>query len=122
MTKKYKTTKTLMQLEPYMDTLVKFVYKKLKKDLFNGQDITYYPLFSMYRTDSSIDDMQHLDSYTLIKIILRKVTNTSSMIVIQTEDLSEEDWRYPIVTSNFKRITGTIDDSLEKYFTQKIVD
>ena len=122
MTKKYKTTKTLMQLEPYMDTLVKFVYKKLKKDLFNGQDITYYPLFSMYRTDSSIDDMQHLDSYTLIKIILRKVTNTSSMIVIQTEDLSEEDWRYPIVTSNFKRITRIIDDSLEKYFTQKIVD
>ena len=63
--------------------------------------------------------MRHLDSYTLIKIILRKVTNTSSMIVVQSEDLTEDDWRHPIVTSNFKRITGIIDDSLEKYFTQK---
>ena len=119
MIKKYKTTKTLLELEPYMDTLVKLVYKKLKKDLFNGQDITYYPLFSMYRTEVSINDMRHLDSYTLIKIILRKVTNTSSMIVVQSEDLTEDDWRHPIVTSNFKRITGIIDDSLEKYFTQK---
>lgn len=119
MIKKYKTTKTLTELEPYMDTLVKFVYKKLKKDLFNGQDITYYPLFSMYRTEVSIDDMRHLDSYNLVKIILRKVTNTNSMIIVQSEDLPKHDWRYPIVISNFKRIKEIIDDSLEKYFDQK---
>ena len=114
---KFPTNRSIEELETYLDTLVKFTYKSLHKDHVSKQEIVYYPSFYLYRPNMNmLTDDKHIDNYKLIKIILRKVTNESTLITVKQECMIDNDWREPIISTIYNRTVKIIDESLEKYF------
>lgn len=120
MIKKYTTKKTVDELTEYMDTLVRYVFYKLNK-AYDKHDTIYYPAYYLYRPNiSELEDYNHLDQgYRNVSIILRKVTNNATMIIVKLEGIDENDWRYPLLSSVYHKAVVTIDRSLDKFSTNE---
>lgn len=116
MIKKYATKKSVKELTDYMDTLVRYMFNKLDKE-YDRYDTIYYPASYLYRENiSEFDDFNHLDiGYKNLTIRVRKITNSSTMIMVKLENVTKDDWRYDLLMSLYRKAVATIDRSLDKY-------
>ena len=118
---KFPTSQKIEDVEKYMDTMIKFAFKCVHKDRLSNSHIVYYPSYYLYRSDMNpLTDNNHIDNYKLVQVIVRKITNNSTLITVKQEGMWDSDWRGPKVSTVFNRVVDMIKASIDKYFEQGI--
>lgn len=118
---KFPTSQKVEDVEKYMDTMIKFAFKRVHKDRLNDSHIIYYPSYYLYRRNlDPLADNNHIDNYKLVQVIVRKITNSSTLITVKQEAMCDNDWREPQISTVYNRVVDMIKASIDKYFEQGI--